>query len=890
MYDESGSTARSGHSDVLVVGGGFSGVATLHALRRRGLDARLLEAGSDVGGVWFWNTYPGARCDAEVFDYSFAFPELEQEWDWSHRFAFGDELQGHIAYAVDRLDLRQHVVLGARVASAVFDEDAHRWTLTTDDDREFVAPHVVWATGALSASQLPAIPGVETFEGVAVHTGQWPEGGVDVAGRRVGVVGTGSSGVQIIPPMAEEAGELVVFQRTANHVVQAQNRPMDEAWRAELRATAAERRHLQRTTTAGLSIEISTQSALEVSDEERLAEYERRWELGGFNMLVAFNDLDTDERAAATADAFVRDKIRQAVEDPAVAEKLMPGDHPFGTKRVGVGHDYYETFNRENVRLCDARTEAIARVTPRGILLSTGEEVELDVLIFATGFDSFTGAMTRVDIRGRGGRSLADKWADGASTYLGLGVAGFPNLFMVNGPGSPSVFGNAPVTGEDIGGWIADLLMDAAAQGIVEVEAEQEPEDAWTEHLIEVADRRLLRKLTNTWYHGGNTPGKRPRFMAYSGGGNAYQQRLVEARDKGYQGFRLVRAGDAATGAAAPTGGGTAGGGAADASGAATSEGGPTGAADRGVRPGHVVGGIVLVASIEATLPLYRDVLGLDVEGPGPIDPALVGALALPDVEGRQVVLRADGFPAGTLTLLEVPGLPADPRGRVDATESGRTTPVFSSPALNRMADGLAALGVPRIADPVPSTSEWGVSQEFISYDADGSAVCLLEMKPLPGRPVHLDLSAPWEHDRTDQVSPVVRMSLMTDDLDGAIAFYRDALGMAFIEQREFSGDVATTLGLPPCRIRMAYLGAEGSAWEPGLCALGLTEISDPPPPSAPVPSTAGVHVGQVATVIAVDDPGQALCVAHEHGARIIDDGAAFFAPGGHLVVLVPAR
>jgi cation diffusion facilitator CzcD-associated flavoprotein CzcO/catechol 2,3-dioxygenase-like lactoylglutathione lyase family enzyme len=833
------------HSEVLIVGGGFSGVAALHVLRQRGLDARLLEAGSGLGGVWFWNRYPGARCDAEVFDYSFAFPEIEDEWTWSHRFAYGDEIRAHIAYVVERFGLDRFVELDARVSAATYDESGRDWTLVCADGRRFNAPFTVWATGSLSATQLPDLQGIGDFAGQIVHTGAWPDDGVPVAERSVGVIGTGSSGVQIIPELARDAAQLVVFQRTANHVVPAHNRPLDEAWRAELRATVTERRAAARQSPIGLSLEPPSQGAFDVDDDERRREYERRWALGGFNMLVAFDDLDKDEKAAATADAFVREKIRAIVGDPDVAARLMPGDHPFGTKRVGVGEGYHETFNRANVRLVDARSEAIERVTPGGVRLSTGEEIALDLIVCATGFDSFSGALRRVDIRGRDGRALADRWADGPSTLLGLAVPGFPNLFLVNGPGSPSVFGNAPLTGEDIATWIADLLVEARTRRIVEIDARPDAAARWTDHLEEVAGRRLLHKVKSSWYHGGNTPGKPRRFMAYAGGAPTYNALLTEARDGGYPGFEFTPA----------------------------------------VPPGHVAGAAVFVSDLERELPIYLDVLGLDAAQPRPLDLWLAAAIGREPGDGRVVELSADGFPAGRVWLVELGDLEAAPPGRTDRMENGRTVMVFSSLAIDRMTASLSSLGARRIADPVPLVSEWGRSQEFVSFDPEGAPVCLLEMLGTDGQP-KLDLASPWPGTRTDQASPMVRVSQFAADLDRSMAFYRERLGLRQLEVREFSGEVGGTLGVPPCRIRMAYMAAAESPWEPGMTAVGITEVSDPPLSTRPAPPS-GVFAGQVATVLTVADPGAARAGLREAGVRFLDRGDAFFDPDDNLVVLV---
>jgi cation diffusion facilitator CzcD-associated flavoprotein CzcO/catechol 2,3-dioxygenase-like lactoylglutathione lyase family enzyme len=841
-----GPESASSRAAALIVGGGFSGVAALRVLRERGIDARLVEAGDDLGGVWYWNRYPGARCDAEVADYSFGFPELDAEWEWSHRFAYGPEIRAHIAHAAERFGLTPHVELGTRIAAARFDAGDHSWVLTTADGRELRAAHVVWATGSLSSTQLPAIPGLDEYTGHIVHTAAWPDGGLDVSGLTVGVIGTGSSGVQVVPELARQAGRLVVFQRTANHVVPAHNRALGADDHAAQRAQAVERRAVARAAASGLALEPPTRRAVDVAADERAAEFERRWAMGGFNMLVAFSDLDTDERAAAMADAFVRAKIRELVADPQVAERLMPADHPFGTKRVGVGEGYYETFNRANVRLADARTEPIERGTPRGLLLGTGEEVALDVLVCATGFDSFTGALARIDVRGRDGIALADRWAEGPRTYVGLGVPGFPNMWILNGPGSPSVFGNAPITAQDTSAWLAGLLHEARARGVVEVEAQDAAAAAWTDHLDEVAGRRLLHKLKNTWYHGGNTPGKARRFMAYAGGGNAYDDKLGEVRDAGYEGFALTP----------------------------------------GVPPAHVAGALVVSSDLEASLRLYRGVLGFDADAPRPLDAWVAEALGVSG--GTMAELSADGFPAGRVWLVQPERLAPAPPGRTDRVENGTTSMVFNSAAIEAMAEGLLAAGAPRIAGPVLMTSEWGRSQEFISYDPDGAPVCLLEMLGPDGRP-KLDLAAPWAGTRTDQASPLLRVSQFVADLDRAISFYGAVFGMEALETREFSGEVGGTLGIPPCRIRMTYMSAPVSPWEPGMTTVGLTEVSQPSLATRPAPPGAP-FAGQVVTVVAAADPAAVRAAAAAAGARTLDGGAAFFDPDDNLVTVVPAR
>lgn len=527
--------------DAIIVGAGFGGISTLHELRRRGLRARVLEAGSDVGGTWYWNRYPGARCDVEVFDYSFSFsPELEQEWDWSERYAGRDELQRYLRHVVDRFDLADDIQVDTRVTSAVYDTVTSSWAVSTEAGETFTARHVVMATGCLSSTFVPEFEGLSDFRGELYHTGVWPESGVDLRGKRVGVIGTGSSGVQVIPAIAPEVDHLYVFQRTPNHVVPAQNRPMDDAWRDELKRTVAERRAAAAATYFGISLETSGRATADATDEEREAEYERRWNLGGLNMLLSFSDVMLDEEANRRVADFIARKVRETVEDPEVAELLVPADHPVGTKRICVGTDYYETFNRDNVTLLDARTAPIERFTATGIRTAQGD-VELDVVILATGYDAFTGALTRIDIRGRDGIALRDKWADGPKTYLGLGTAGFPNLFVVAGAGSPSVLSNMPISCQQHGVWIAETLAYLRDHELVRIEAEPNAEDAWTQHLLEVAGFTLHR-LGNSWYQGANVPGKPRVFMCYLGGVPGYAAKLAEVAANGYEGFVLTPA------------------------------------------------------------------------------------------------------------------------------------------------------------------------------------------------------------------------------------------------------------------------------------------------------------------------------------------------------------
>ena len=421
--------------DVVVIGAGFAGLLMLHRLRAMGCSARVYEAAADVGGVWYWNRYPGARCDVESLQYSYSFsPELEQEWVWTEKYAGQPEILRYIQHVADRFDLRRDITFNTRVSSASFEEAAQRWQVNTETGERISARFCVMASGALSIPRLPDIPGIETFAGKVYHTGAWPHQGVDFGGRRVGVIGTGSSGIQVIPAIARQAAHLVVFQRTANFSIPAWNGPLpddvQQAWKAHYRDHRARAREL------GTLYEFSSKAASQVDPQERSREYQRRWDKGGVNFVHAFNDLMVDKRSNDSIAEFVRARIRDVVQDPAVAEALSPIDHPLGSKRICVDTGYYETYNRANVQLVDLKKTPIREVTATTV--RTREAVyELDALVCATGYDALTGAVLQIDIRGRDGQSLRDKWAAGPRTYLGLMTSGFPNMFIITGAGSP---------------------------------------------------------------------------------------------------------------------------------------------------------------------------------------------------------------------------------------------------------------------------------------------------------------------------------------------------------------------------------------------------------------------------------------------------------------------
>jgi cation diffusion facilitator CzcD-associated flavoprotein CzcO len=530
--------AETDSVDAVVVGAGFAGIYTLYRLRSLGLSVRVLEAGSDIGGTWFWNRYPGARCDVESMDYSYSFSEeLQQEWSWTERYASQPEILNYINHVADRFDLRRDITVSTRVVAATFDEERCRWTVETDDGHRLSATYCVMATGSLSAARVPDIPGLETFTGSWYHTGNWPHRAVDFTGQQVGVIGTGSSGVQSIPLIAEQADRLFVFQRTPNFSIPAQNGPMDPEQERQWKAGYTEHRRMARETPSGMLREINDQSALSVTADERQHQYETRWKHGGPGFTVAFTDLLTNQDANHTAAEFVRQQIADTVHDPEVAERLMPRNHPLGAKRICVDTDYYGTFNRSNVTLVDLAATPIDSIVPGGIR-TTDAEYRLDSLVFATGFDAMTGALFNIGIAGRGGLPLREKWAAGPRTYLGLATAGFPNLFLVAGAGSPSVLSNMVLAIEQHVDWIADCIASLRANHLHCIEASIDAEDKWVDHVNESADRTLYPSA-NSWYVGANIPGKARVFMPYVGGAGTYRKICDWIAATGYEGFIL---------------------------------------------------------------------------------------------------------------------------------------------------------------------------------------------------------------------------------------------------------------------------------------------------------------------------------------------------------------
>ncbi len=537
---QTATNAASTHIDAAIVGAGFAGLYMLHRLRGLGMSARVIEAADGVGGTWYWNRYPGARCDIESLEYEYGFEdELPREWKWTERYASQPEILRYINHCADRFDLRRDIRFETRVTSAHFNESTNRWEIETDVGERLSAQYCIMATGCLSAPRRPNFEGLDSFEGDWYHTGYWPHEGVDFTGKRVGIIGTGSSAIQSIPIIAAQAAHLTVFQRTANFSVPAHNGPIEPEYARQMteRYTEVRRRAREETTGGVVSGTPNEKSALEASEEERQQEFESRWKKGGFALGGAFADLAINNEANATAAEFVREKIRVTVKDPATAELLCPKDYPFATKRLCVDTNYFETFNRDNVTLVDVKSAPIVEITPAG-LRTRDAEYAFDCLVFATGFDAMTGALLGIDIRGRAGETLGSKWAGGPRSYLGLQVAGFPNLFTITGPGSPSVLSNMLVSIEQHVDWIADCVAHLRAHNMQSIEPTPEAQDAWVDHVNEVANFTLFPQA-NSWYIGANIPGKPRVFMPYVGGVGAYALKCKEVVANGYEGFVL---------------------------------------------------------------------------------------------------------------------------------------------------------------------------------------------------------------------------------------------------------------------------------------------------------------------------------------------------------------
>lgn len=524
--------------DAVIVGAGFSGLYLLHRFRKLGLTTRVLERGGGVGGTWYWNRYPGARCDVESMQYSYSFDaELQQEWHWPEKFSAQPDILAYANHVADRFDLRKDIDFDVEVKAAHFNETTRRWRIETDKKDKITAQFFVMATGCISTAQTPNIEGLDNYQGNTYHTGNWPHEKIDFTGQRIAVIGTGSSGIQAIPVLAEEAAHVTVFQRTPNYSIPSQNEPMTSDYEASWKEKYPALREEMRYTGHGSIKDLNDKSAMSVDEEERQETYKKRWAIGGAGFLTSFNDLLFSQESNDTASEFVRNQIRRIVKNPETAELLAPKTYPIGTKRICIDSGYFQTYNRENVDLVDISEKPIQRITREGLIVN-GREFEFDSIVFATGFDAMTGTLFNVDIRGRNDLALKEKWYAGPRTYLGLMSEAFPNLFMITGPGSPSVKSNMLVSIEQHVDFVTESIIYMREHGLELMEPDVAAEDDWVDHVQEAANKTLFPRA-NSWYMGANIPGKPRLFMPYIGGVGTYRRICEEVVADNYEGFRF---------------------------------------------------------------------------------------------------------------------------------------------------------------------------------------------------------------------------------------------------------------------------------------------------------------------------------------------------------------
>lgn len=521
--------------DAIIIGAGVVGLYQLYRLRKMGLSVRVFEDADGVGGTWYWNRYPGCRFDSESETYGYSFSEeLSQEWDWKEHFSGQPENERYLNFVADKFELRKDIQLNSRVSSAVYDESAHQWEVQVEGGQRARAQFLIGAVGILSAKYTPPFEGMDSFEGLSFHTSNWPKKKVDFTGKRVGCIGTGATAVQLIPIVAKEAGHLTVFQRTPNYCAPLRNAEVAPEVQSQWKATYPEIHKRCRESPTGFKYDFDPRSALEVSEEERLALYEELWALPGFKKWLGnFHDIMTNMEANETFAEFVRNKIRERVNDPVVAEMLAPKDHPFGAKRIPLETHYYEAYNRDNVLLVDIRKAPIACITPKGVKTQDAE-YEFDVIIYATGFDAVSGPLTRIDIRGEGGQTFKDKWAAGPRSYLGLQSVGFPNFFI----GMNSALCNYTVCAELIVEWIADCIGHLREKNLASIQPTLEAEEAWVDHANELAAGTILT-AADSWFVGANIPGKKRAVLLYANSAREYRKKCHEVAANGYEGFVL---------------------------------------------------------------------------------------------------------------------------------------------------------------------------------------------------------------------------------------------------------------------------------------------------------------------------------------------------------------
>jgi len=536
-----GSTDQDVDVDAVIIGAGFSGLYMLHKLRdEMGLRARVFETGKGVGGTWYWNRYPGARSDSDSYIYGYTFDrDLWLEWEWSERYPEQHEIRAYLEHVAQRFDLYRDITFETRVQAATFHEDTNTWAVTTDAGETVTTRYMISAVGALSASNTPSFEGLDTFEGETYHTGHWPHEGVDFGGKRVGVIGSGASAVQAIPLIAQEARELTVFQRTANYVIPANNGPVDPDVKEKRKKDWEGIRERIQNSYFGFELDLLEKGAADSTDEEIDAILMPRWNAGGFGIwLGSYVDMFFTEEANAKVRRFLHDRIREKVDDPATAELLIPKGYPFGVKRNPLDSGYFETFNQPHVHLVDVKSNPIAEITTRGVRLADGARHEFDALVYATGFDAMTGPLNKIDFRGRGGQLLREKWREGPRSYLGLMSKGFPNLFTVTGPQSPSVLSNMPVSIEQHVDFIGRIIGDLRDRGAQVIEPTAEAEDAWCTHNQAVAMTTLF-PTADTWYMGANIPGKPRVFMPSLDFVGPYRAKCNAIADNGWEGFAI---------------------------------------------------------------------------------------------------------------------------------------------------------------------------------------------------------------------------------------------------------------------------------------------------------------------------------------------------------------
>ena len=526
--------------DVVVVGAGFSGLYLLYRLRKAGFSTRVFERGGDVGGTWYWNRYPGARCDVESLQYSYSFDEqLQQDWHWPEKFSAQPDILAYANHVADRFNLKKDIEFNIEVKASWFDEKLKTWKITTNTGEEINAQYFIMATGCISTTQIPNIKGLSDYVGNTFHTGDWPHEEVDFSGQSIAVIGTGSSGIQSIPVLAKQAKKLTVFQRTPNYSIPSQNEPMTKKYERSWKDVYSERRKEMRYSAHGSLKDLNDVPALSVDEDQRQELYTKRWTIGGTGFLGSFNDLLTNADANYTAAEYVRQQIKRVVKDKETAEILCPRSYPIGTKRICIDTGYFETYNRENVKLVDISKKPIQRLVTDGIIVDD-QLYPFDSIIFATGFDAMTGSIFNVDKKGRDGLALKEKWNAGPKTYLGLMSASFPNLFMITGPGSPSVKSNMIMSIEQHVDLVIETLLSMRRKGLSVVEPELEAENKWVDHVQEVANKTLFPQA-NSWYMGANIPGKPRLFMPYIGGVGAYREICEEIVANNYRGFKFEK-------------------------------------------------------------------------------------------------------------------------------------------------------------------------------------------------------------------------------------------------------------------------------------------------------------------------------------------------------------